>query len=292
MSTTSVIVPARNERYLSKTVEDIYLTFTGDFEVIVVLDGKSDYPIPYSYPNLTVIDSPQNEGIRAAINKAVSASRGEYILKTDAHCMFCEGFGETLTKDCDDESVVVARRWTLDPELWERSPRCVDYYYLSCPWTHPRGTLMMQSCPWISRTEAYTETPIDDLMCFQGSMWMMSRKHWDWLGGLETGYIEFVEHHEISMKTWLGGRRVLINKNAWYAHPAKSVRGYHMSMDTVYADHDISAVYWTNNLWKERIYDFGWLIDKFWPLPFENTRHRVEKYYWPEEWRKFYVVAS
>jgi len=80
--------------------------------------------------------------------------------------------------------------------------------------------MMMQSCPWISRTDERMDIPIDDLMCFQGSMWFMSRKHWDWLGGLATD-MTFAEHHEISMKTWLGGGRVVINKNIWYAHREK-----------------------------------------------------------------------
>lgn len=284
----TVIIPARNERYLSKTVADIYQQFTGDFEVIVVLDGYSDHEVPAGYPNLTVINKGHYGGIRSATNTAVSASQGEYILKVDAHCIFDKGFDETLLRDIDEESIMVARRWTLSLESWERTPRSVDYYYLSCPWTHPRP-LMMQSCPWISHTEERRDIPIDELMCFQGSMWMMSRKHWDWLGGLEENGETYAEHHEISMKTWLGGRRVMINKNTWYAHPKDSVRGYHMSMNTVYRDHDHSARIWTENRWDGRVHDFDWLIDKFWPLPTETSHHRIEKYIWPECWREYVV---
>jgi len=58
-----------------------------------------------------------------------------------------------------------------------------------------------------------------------------------------------------------------------------------MSMSTVHYDHDRSAHYWVENKWDERIHDFDWLIDKFWPLPTENSRHKLEKYYWPDEWR-------
>jgi len=110
----------------------------------------------------------------------------------------------------------------------------------------------------------------------------MSREHWDWLGGLEIGQEIYAEHHEISMKTWLGGRRVVNNKNAWYAHPAKSVKGYHMSLRQVYKDHDHSARYWVMQP------GFESLIDKFWPLPTEHNRHHTEKYYWPEDWKKYY----
>ena len=266
----SVIIPALNEVYLDKTIAGIRERFTtSDYEIVVVQD---DY-------------------IRPAINEAVAQSKGDYILKTDAHCKFSPGFDATMKSHYFEDTVSVARRYTLDLDTWMKHPRIVDYYYLSCPWTHPKG-MMMQSCPWISKTEASVDRPFDDLMCFQGSMWFMSRKHWDWLGGLEIGKETYAEHHEISMKTWLGGRRVMINKRAWYAHPKKNTRGYHMSMRQVYKDHDHSARYWTENRWDRQVHPFEWLIDKFWPLPFENTRHRAEKYYWPEEWRQYYNVVS
>lgn len=278
----SVIIPARNERLLARTVEEIYQNFTGDFEVIICIDGWTEHALPHTdeYKNLSYIGTAEPLGIRSSLNRLADASSGDYILKFDAHCLPCNGFDEILLHRIQEDEVVVARRYTLDLKTWKPIPRIVDYYYLSCPWTHPRS-LMMQSCPWISRTEAWSDKPIDELMCFQGSMWMMSRAHWNWLGGLSEG-LDFAEHHEISMKTWLGGRRVVVNKNAWYAHPSESVRGYHMSMSTVYADHEKSARYWMSQP------GYADLIDHFWPLPTEHNRHRIEKYYWPEDWRTSY----
>jgi glycosyltransferase involved in cell wall biosynthesis len=263
----SVVIPCRGDIWLHKTIDGICESFAGNYpyEIVVV----------------------QDENIRPAINQAIENSHGDYIIKTDSHCKFCPDFDTIMMDNYVEDTVMVARRYTLDLETWERSPRIVDYYYLSCPWTHPKG-MMMQSCPWISKTEANMNTPIDDLMCFQGSMWMMSRKHWNWLGGLETDDMVYAEHHEISMKTWLGGKRVLINKNAWYAHPAKINRSYHMSMRQVYKDHDYSARYWTDNRWERQVHNFDWLIDKFWPLPTKNSRHRTEKYYWEEDWKSRY----
>lgn len=283
----SVIVPARNEYLLKKTVENIRRNFVTDYEIIIYLDGQTEYELPRSEAGLKIISCETSQGLRSAINQSISASKGDYILKVDAHCIFGQEFDRLLLRDIKDDQVVVARRFTLDLPTWQPVPRIVDYYYLSCPWTHPHS-MMMQSCPWISQTEKMHDLPIDDLMCFQGSMWMMSRKHWDWLGGLSEEFT-FAEHHEISMKTWLGGRQVKINKNTWYAHPRESVRGYHMSMSTVYSDHERSAKFWTRDEWQGRIHDFDWLIDRFWPLPTEHNRHRLEKYYWPEKWWETYL---
>lgn len=273
----SVVIAARNEKYLVQTVENLRQHAGQEAEVIVALDGPTEFAVPQ---NNCIVMERDAEGIRPTLNAAVAKARGAIILKVDAHCIFGHGFISTLADDYED-GVVVAGRYTLDLETMSARPRRVDYYYLSCPWTHPKA-FMMQSCPWISKTEARADVAIDDLMCFQGSMWMMSRQHWDWLGGLGTD-LTYAEHHEISMKTWLGGSRVQINKNAWYAHPAKEVRGYHMSRQQVYKDHDASARYWTER------HNFEWFIDKCWPLPTEHTRHRVEKYYWPDDWKKYYA---
>lgn len=278
----SVIIPARNEPYLGMTIRNVQMTTNIPIEFIVILDGETDYSLP-NYSNLTIIKQTEPQGIRVSLNKGVKASHGDYLLKLDGHCLVEEGFIETLKRDYQEEEVMVARRYTLDLSNMTMQPRRVDYFYLSCPWTYPRGFLMMQSCPWITKTEQNLNIPIDDLMCFQGSMWFMSRKHWDWLGGLQEG-LKYTEHHEISFKTWLGGRRVVINKNTCYAHPSQRASGYRMDMNEVYHDHEISAHYWTENRWERQIHNFDWLIDKFWPLPTQHNRHRLEKYYWEENW--------
>lgn len=278
----SVVITARNDKYLPMTLRSIKACTALPLEFVVVLDGPGDYSLP-NYPNLRVIRHASPQGIRVSLNRAVSESDGDYILKLDSHCIVDTGFVDTLLRDYQDKTVMVARRYTLDLTEMKPVPRPVDYFYLSCPWTYPRGFLMMQSCPWISHE---SDKVVDDLMCFQGSMWFMGREHWDWLGGLETN-MQFVEHHEISFKTWLGGRTVLTNKATWYAHPKQAVGGYRMDMEQVYKDHEQSALYWTNNFWQSQVYDFGWLISKFWPLPTASKHHRLEKYTWPEDWKMY-----
>lgn len=282
----SVIIPARNERLLADTVESLRAHTRVEMEVILVLDGLTEFTVP---PDCKVIVNPQPVGIRRAINQALEAAKGDYVLKVDAHCIFGDDFLETLLQEIEDDWVVVARRYTLDLETMQPVPRAVDYYYLSCPWTNS-DHFMMQSCPWITRTEARQDLRIDDLMCFQGSMWLTAYSHLDWFGGF-CERMDYAEHHELSMQTWLGGGRVVINKDTWYAHPRKRASGYCMDMEKVYADHDQSARYWVENRYPGRMHDFDWLIDKFWPLPTKETRHRAEKYYWPSDWRTYYDGA-
>ncbi len=295
MTDLSIIIPSRNDIYLSRTVNDIFVKATGDIEVIVVLDGATKYPLPASNSRLKYIKKPKSRGMRSAINDASIVAKGKYLLKTDSHCLFAEGFDEELIKDCDDDWVVIPRRYTFSSDSWERVPNTVvDYHYISCPWNNERMFVSI-CCPWISRTIEKGNTVLDDTMTFQGSVWMMSADHFrNQLHRLsEEGYGTFAsEPQEISNKTWLGGGRVVVNKNTWYAHlkpgTASINRGYNLADVNMYQGLIYSAHYWAENEWEGRIHDFDWLIDKFWPLPMKDTLVHGEKYYWPENWREYY----
>ena len=77
-----------------KTVADLFVKAAGDLEVIVVVDGPSEYAVPEMDDNLVVYHNQKPHGMRAAINQAASIAKGEYLLKLDAHCMFAAGFDE------------------------------------------------------------------------------------------------------------------------------------------------------------------------------------------------------
>ena len=124
-------------------------------------------------------------------------------------------------------------------------------------------------------------------MGFQGSMWFMTRAHWDRLGDMdEKGYGKFVsEPEEMGLKTQLGPweGKVMRNKKTWYAHWAKPQMHWQRNgpdyfawthKDEWWAGWKYCADFWCGNKWKDRVHDFEWLIDKFWPLP-----------RWPEDWR-------
>ncbi|PJB50935.1 MAG: hypothetical protein CO103_01050, partial [Chloroflexi bacterium CG_4_9_14_3_um_filter_45_9] len=79
----SVIIPARNERYLQKTIENVLENIKGDTEIIVVLDGYwPEEPIK-DHPRVNIIHHSGSRGQRASINEAARIAKGEYIMKLD-----------------------------------------------------------------------------------------------------------------------------------------------------------------------------------------------------------------
>lgn len=274
----SVLIPSRGERFLQPTINSFLDNMRSDVEVIVVLDGYWPDPPLQDRQNLVVIHRSTTLGMRASINAAAAVASGEYLLKSDGHCLFAEGYDVALKADCDDNWIVIPRRYSLDAENWktkEKTP--IDYHYLSCPlWAkREHGDYSMHGIPWNERSRERRnlhEYDIDETPSFQGSSWFMHRKHWDWLGGMhEEGYGTFSqEPQEIGNKTWLGGGKVVVNKKTWYAHLHKGKqygRGYFISSREVAGGHEYSAHYWMNNQWLSRIHDIEWLVDRFKPMP-------------------------
>lgn len=277
MSKVSIIIPSRNEIFLSKTVNDL-LSKGSDVEVIAVLDGYWPDPPLQDDKRLVIIHRGKAMGMRAAINAAANIATGKYLLKCDAHCMFSEGYDEILQKDCDVDWVVIPSRYSLDAENWaienNGKPRR-DYHYLCYPDPNKPHDSGMHGVEWWSRGKERSDPKynIDDNMSFQGSSWFMHADYFhNFLHGMsEVGYGTFTqEPQEIGLKAWLGGGAVKVNKNLWYAHLHKGTRygrGYSQSKSEVVQGHLYSARYWMNNEWEDRVHDIEWLIEKFWPVP-------------------------
>lgn len=295
MSKVSVIIPARNEEFATRTVTEVRNAAAGEIEVVLIMDGPGLYLAPNPRSWLKIIKKNKAEGMRSAINDGVAASDGEYIMKLDAHCKIGKGFDEILKKDCEDNWIVISRYYELEPKSWKVDTLTLaDYFYMTCPWKHPKF-FIIQNRAWYTRTKSHTNLMIDEALTFHGGMWFMSRKHWDWLGGMENeGYTMMAaEPLELGLKTWLGGGKVMVNKNTWYAHVGMGFRHtYSVEATGFYEGMIYAANYWIQNRWEKRIHDFDWLIDRFWPLPTENNHHKREMTCWPDDWRKKYIELN
>lgn len=287
MALLSVIIPSKSERFLRQTVEDALKHASQEIEVICALDGAWPVEELPDDPRIRILHFGAARGMRACINAAVGVSRGEYLMKSDAHIKFSEGFDEVLKANCADDWVVIPRRKRLDAENWDiqdvHKPD-VDYEYLSYPLWKEDAEPGLHGTIWTQRIRERFGKPeyeIDDNPSFQGSCYFLTRKHWDRIGGMpEEGYYGFQgEPQQIGMKTWLSGGRVVINKLAHVAHlhkGSKYGRMYSVNRDEIKAGNTFSTRFWMGDKWSEAKYTMEWFInDKFPDMP-----------YWPSDWRE------
>ncbi len=286
----SIIISSRVDQYLQQTIDDLLAKAEGEIEIIVVLDGYWPNPIIRDDPRVIILHQGMihdNIGMRGAINTASEVANGEYIMKIDEHCMVDQGFDVKLAADCEDDWVVIPRRYRLDADNWQivedgRPP--IDYMYLAYPYERPYDrNCGLHGSEW-KRPER-DHILIDDTMSWQGSCWFLKKSYWDKLLYPldDKNYGPFTqEAQEIGNKVWLSGGRLVVNKKTWYAHFHKGSKGkgYGFSREQ-YRRHEAAKErgrlycieYWLNT--KDYKHDFEWLLQKFWPVPT-----------WPEDWKE------
>jgi len=293
MAKLSVVIPARNEQFLNKTISDLLTKATQELEIIVVLDGY--WPEVIQDSRVIYIHFSDSVGMRACINAGVAVAKGEYILKTDAHCMFAKGFDEALKADCEDNWVVIPRRLRLEPESWtlrDVGKPAMDYMFLTYPDPTDLGAFggpSLQGREWRERNidESLKSKLIDDCMTFQGSAWFMKKSYFEWLELMDQDtYGEFMkEAQEIGLKCWLSGGRVVRNKKTWYAHLHKGKkygRGYPLSKKEVNKGTQAINKWVHSKQWRKQVYPLSYLIRKFPDCP-QWTEERIQEAEWKTE---------
>ena len=279
MAKLSVIIPSRNEKYLAKTVDDLFAKARGEFEVVVILDENDQELTPRD--GLRVIKKEGKPGLRSAMNQAIDAATGKYIMKSDAHCMYGEGFDEILKADMEDNWVIIPRRYSLIPETWEINYNrpIVDGEYYVFPYV-PEIRAVKTGGKWYQRWADRKELLIDEDMAFQGSCWFTTKEHLRNIEGFSintsTGDEFVLESEELANKTWLSGGKCFVNKKTWYAHWHKGSagRGYFINKWPMKRQRVFHTDYWMHDKWPKAIHKMEWLVDRFMPIPG-----------WPEDWQ-------
>src|SRR3989304_9722655 len=112
----SVLIPARNEQYLGKTIENVLENARDEIEIIVILDGYIPDPQLHFDNRVIFVHYKESIGQRQAINIAARMAKGKYIMKLDAHCAVDEGFDVKLATDCEEDMTMIGRMYNLDIE--------------------------------------------------------------------------------------------------------------------------------------------------------------------------------
>lgn len=291
----SVLIPARNEKFLNKTIKCVLHAAQEEVEVIVLLDGDPPAkPIP-EWQHVRVLENDKPQGIGAASWTMANEARGEYIMKLDAHCLLADGFDIVLKEHCEYEDLLVPARYQLKDMGWKRGYGPIHYLFLTYPWLQePQFGAGMHGKKWqgpdgmakraVGRVYFWPERawkdryPLDEIMAYQGSLWFMHKERFLELGGVDSRCVLWGESLNLSMKVFMSGGRNLRDKKTWYAHLHKGKRhgrGYHMNKRTMQAINLWSADYWMNDRWEHplKVRGIRDFVEHFWPIPG-----------WPEDW--------
>lgn len=298
----SIIIPARNEMFLKKTIENILENIEADTEIIVICDGNWPDPAIDDDPRVIIVHHSESIGQRAATNEGVRISQAKFIMKIDAHCAVGKGFDRILISDCEPDWTMVPMMWNLHAFDW-MCTNCGERTYQGskpkecekCKKTEfemiivwkPRGNKVtvswrfdnnMQFQYWRKhrkRPEAKGE--LIETMSFIGACFLMHRDRFWEIDGLDEKHGSWGQFGtEIACKSWLSGGKLVTSKKTWFGHMfrtgnfrryGESSFPYHLSADDQEWARKYSKDYWLNNRWPKAKYPLNWLVDKFKPVP-------------------------
>lgn len=304
MSDLSVIIPARNEIFLQRTIVDVLEHSEADTEVIAICDGYWPDPPVLDHPRITVVHHTESIGQRAATNEGARISRAKYIMKADAHCAFGKGFDRILIEGCQPDWTMIPSQYALHAFDW-KCKGCGEQTYQG---VRPNkcakcgGTGFEMVMVWQRRENRLTVSwRFDNTMHFQywrkhakrpeckgdlietmsciGACFMMDRERFLKLGGMDEKHGSWGQFGtEIACKTWLSGGKMITSKKTWFAHLFRTgnFKGfgwdggsfpYPISGDQQEQARVYSRDLWLNDKWTGAVKPLSWLVDYFKPVP-------------------------
>lgn len=296
----SILIPARQEMFLAKTVQDILDNSEGNTEVIVVLDGAWADPGIEDNNKVTIVYLSESVGQRAATNLACKLSKAKYVMKADAHTAWDKGFDVKMLeafKEVGDNVTMVPVMKNLHAFNWVCPDGHTRYQGPSgdcqtCgkpterdvvwrPKPSPNSTsyrfdtdMHFQYFGQWKKQQDKTGKDLVETFSLQGSAFMMTReKYWE-LDICDESWGSWGQQGvEVAVKTWLSGGKVLCNKRTWYAHMFRTQGGdfsfpyKQRPQSEIVALREFTKDLFMNNKWPKAVKTFQWLLDKFKPLP-------------------------
>jgi len=302
----SILIPARNEMFISNTVNDILKNKRGNTEIIVGLDGAWADPGIVDHPDVRIVYSPEAKGQRGMTNLLAKLSRAKYLAKSGAHCAFDESFHVKLMEAMQDDWTIVPLMRNLHAFDWKCMKCGKKTYQGPTPGT-PNGISKCEDCGntdystfkrkviWYAKpspqSTAYCFDPephfqyfnefkkrpegkgdITPSMSLQGSFFMLTRdKYWE-LNICDENFGSWGSQGiEVACKTWLTGGQVMCVQNTWYAHMFRTQGGdfsfpYEQKQSKVNDAKRKAKRIFFEGTIPGQIYPLSWLIQKFWPI--------------------------
>lgn len=296
----SVLIPARNEMFLQRTVEDVLEHSDPKLtEVIVVLDGAwPEHGLP-PHERVTVIYRPKSIGQRAATNEAARVSRAEFVMKLDAHCSLDDGFDRKLLRRAatvPDDVLLVPRQYNLHAFDWVCvSPAGHRRYQGQSGECRECGAETTREIVWKPRRSRLTTSwrfdsdlhfqywgeyarrckgDLTETMSLLGACWFVSRARFWEIDGLDEGHGSWGQMGtELACKSWLSGGRVLVDHRTWFAHMFRTQGGDFGFPYSLQKRHTDAARAYSHKLWDGKGTWLGakrplsWMIEHFAPVP-------------------------
>src|SRR3990167_4497085 len=237
----SILIPARNEEFLQKTIDDVFEHSETDTQVLVGLDGW--HTKIKKRPNLRIFRKSSPIGQRAMQNYLARQSNAKFLMKLDAHCSLSQGFDKAMIEimEANPNIVLVPALGNLHVYDWlcPKSHRTYQGKVDKC--SQCDSTKLVKDLVWKIESKLYSDFYFDKDLIFQfgdvdnfemlhetkaiqGSGFLVSRKNYfDWNLCDESWGSWGQAGIEMILKVWNNGSRVMCTRKAFMGHMFRKI---------------------------------------------------------------------
>ena len=221
----SICIPYYDEiDYLCHCLRSLPFPIPGYRCEIIVIDDASDEPcaerIRTEFPNVRVIENKANMGFAAAINRAVRASTGRYLLLLNSDTKVLDGLPEVIAFLEESPDVGAAGPRVLNPDgsfqpqcrRGRLTPASAFGYVTRLDRRFPTGKLGEYLERWRSELEQ------QDVAALSGACMIVRRDVFESMGGFDETFIMYGEDLDLCYRIGEVGRRVVYFPRANVIH--------------------------------------------------------------------------
>jgi len=208
-----IILNWNGKKRLEKCLSSIQKLQYPNKEIIIVNNGSTDDSASFVkkyYPEITVIELRRNVGYAKGKNIGVSKAKGKYILALDNDTAVTSNFLLPLVEDLEKDSSI----GIVQPQI--RSMIKSNLLDSVCAFLTFTGFLY-----YIGHMKSYKKAIYSQPIfgySIKGACFLMRKKDYLSLGGLDETFISYVEETDLCHRVWLNGKKVLYDPKSVIYH--------------------------------------------------------------------------
>ena len=217
-----VVVGCGAESRLYECLSAALACLAPEDEVILVDNGvdKLTDKVGDLVDGVTIVNDGKNLGFAGGCNVGASAARGDYLVFVNSDAFVRPGALDALVRALERPAVGLATgslRLEAEPESINSAGNPV--HFLGITWAGGYGE------------PAATHSRSKDVATASGAFFGVRKEVWQELGGFDPAYFMYHEDTDLSLRCWLGGRRVVFVPDAVADHDysfARNAMKFHL----------------------------------------------------------------
>ncbi len=210
---TVVMLNWNGEKWLEKCLPSLMAVDYPATEIIVVNNGSTDDSADFlkiRYPKIRVVELAKNIGYAGANNVGAKAAKGKYILFLNNDTKLTPGFLTFLVDDLERDPTIGAVQPQMRSLIYPERMDSVGSYFTNTGFLYHFGYMKPYDNP-IYQKKRYMYT-------LKGSCFLMRKKEYMDLGGLDEDFVCYVEETDLCHRIWLSGKKVMYEPKSVMYH--------------------------------------------------------------------------